>query len=241
MSNNLEAVFRRLKKLFAVAEDGRGDPAEAAAAAAMAEKIMRTYQIEQGDLFVDETTGADAFAEWDVGGTEDMMPARPMRIIEKWAGRLCVAVAKLNDCQAVMGPFDKLMGKTIRFRGLKSDVEMCKFTYKMVVNNMNMQVKRLKPEFPKSFRTGYAHEVCLSLGRALEEKKREMQGAANSRALVVVKENAVIKHYGEVKYGTSQVDAKDASSYNQGREEGRKLNPTMRGVSSTTNPTKVLQ
>lgn len=241
MSNNLEAVFRRLKKLFAIAEDGRGDPAEAAAAASQAEKIMRHYQIEQGDLFINETTGADAFAEWDVGGTEDMLPSRPMRIIEKWAGRLCVAVAKLNDCQAVIGPFDKLLGKTIRFRGLKPDVEMCKFTYKMVVNNMNMQVHRLKPEAPKSFRTGYALEVCQSLQRALEEKKREMQGAVNSRALVVVKENAVVKHYGEVKYGTSQVDAKDANSFNQGREEGRKLNATMRGVSGTSNTTRAIR
>ena len=40
-SPDLESILRRVRKLLAIAEDGRGDPNEAAAAAQQAERIMR--------------------------------------------------------------------------------------------------------------------------------------------------------------------------------------------------------
>ena len=47
---NLEGVMRRIQKLLAIANDGRGDPNEAASAAAMAEKMMRKYQLDNADI-----------------------------------------------------------------------------------------------------------------------------------------------------------------------------------------------
>ena len=230
MSDNLEGVFRRLRKLLAIAEDGRGDPAEAAAAMQQAESIMRKYQIDQGDLFIKDTVGADAFAEWDVGGTEDLMPSRPIRVTHQWARMLAIAIAKLNDCQVRFPTeLDKFLGKIIRFQGLKSDVEVCKFSYRMVVNNMNMQVRRLKPDSPISFRAGYAIEVIQALHKALKEKQGLTDGTG---ALVVVKSDAVIKRFGEAKYGTAQIQLKDHGSFLSGQEEGRKLNAGMRGIAS---------
>ncbi|HOW46139.1 MAG TPA: DUF2786 domain-containing protein [Rubrivivax sp.] len=69
--DNLEAVMRRIKKLLAFAEDSRGNPTECAAAARMAESIMRKHQIEHADVITKELQGADAFASADVGTTMD--------------------------------------------------------------------------------------------------------------------------------------------------------------------------
>jgi hypothetical protein len=50
---DLESVMRRVRKLLAIAEDHRADPAEAAAAAGMAERIMRESSTRDAYSFSD--------------------------------------------------------------------------------------------------------------------------------------------------------------------------------------------
>ena len=51
-TENLESVIRRVQKLLAIAEHERSDPNEAAAAAGMAEKIMRKYQLDYSAVII---------------------------------------------------------------------------------------------------------------------------------------------------------------------------------------------
>ena len=47
-----DSILRRIQKLLAIAGDDRADPNEAAAAAGMAEKVMRKYQIDHAELIM---------------------------------------------------------------------------------------------------------------------------------------------------------------------------------------------
>ena len=56
----LASVMRRVRKLMALANDGRGDVNEMAAAAEMAAKIMAKYRLDYADVLAAELrSGAD--------------------------------------------------------------------------------------------------------------------------------------------------------------------------------------
>lgn len=232
-----EGTLRRIKKLLAIAEDSRGDPNECAAAARMAESIMRKYQIEHADVISVELQSADAFGEEFVGSTMD--PEGASKSASGWAGILAVHVAKLYDAQARYVWTPKY-GKTIKFCGYKVDVEVARQTYVFIVNNMaaasrvylkeNRWAGRREGE---SFRSGYISGVGASITALVAEKTAEMQQASSSRALVLVKANAVAEHFGEVKYSTGG-GRYQADAFTSGREAGSKLDVGRRGVTGSS-------
>lgn len=234
-TSNLESTMRRVRKLLAIAEDSRGDPNECAAAARMAESIMRKYQIEHADVISKEIQGGDAFGTADVGSTMDLEGAS--KEAPGWASILAVYVAKLYDAQ-VRFTFTPKHGKTLRFSGYKVDVEMALQTYCFIVNNMaaasRVYLKTNRWAGRKegnSFRSGYISAVGVSIKAIFAEKAREMQDAASSRALVLVKANAVAEHFGKVKYKPGSSGQRfQSDAFSSGRSAGSKLDVGRRGV-----------
>lgn len=235
MESNIDDVMRRVKKLLAVAEDGRGDPNEAATAAAMAERIMRKYQIEHADVIeVELKRGGESFGSVDVGTTLD--PEGFSKESSGWAGILAVAVAKLHDCQARYC-WTQEHGKSLRFSGYKADADMARFTYVYLVRTMAAAGKQYAKAAPRSrgecesFRRGFNAAMTSSLYAAARAKSKEMEEQASSRALVVIKRDAVAEHFGVIKYrkgGSFRTSSADA--FTHGLEEGRKVDVTRRGV-----------
>lgn len=232
---DLESVMRRIAKLLAIAGDSRGDANECAAAARMAESVMRKYQIDHADVLTVELNRGDAesFDDCDVGST--LNPEGYSREASGWAGILAVHVAKLHDCQARY-THTEAHGKTIRFSGFAVDAQLAKATYIYLVNQMVAATKRFGGgrSMNEAFRRGYCASLGQSLKDALAAKRREMQEASQSRSLMIVKADAVAKHFGAVKYRrsggyrTSQGDA-----YASGREEGGKVDVTRRSVGNS--------
>lgn len=234
-SNDLENVMRRVKKLLAIAEDGRANAEEASAAAGMAERIMRKYQIEHADILAVELTrgGAESFSHEDVGST--LNPEGYSQEASGWAGILGVAVAQLHDCQARYVKTIK-HGKTLRFQGFAADAQMARFTYLYLVAAMNAAAKQFTKEGDcdrrdlTDFRRGFNSAVCALLANATQAKKREMQEASSSRALVIAKDRAVAEHFGAVKYrSTGQRRGGDA--FREGQARGSKVDVTRSGLS----------
>jgi hypothetical protein len=238
---NLESTMRRVRKLLAIAEDSRGDPNECAAAARMAESIMRKYQIEHADVIAAELQTADAFDSADVGSSLD--PEAASKESSGWAGILAVYVADLYDCQA---RFERTphYGKTIRFSGYKVDVEVARQTYVFIVNNMAAASRQYLRENRwagrkegNSFRMGYILGAGQNIKALIAEKKAEMYQASSSRALVIAKDRAVAAHFGSVNYraGKSRVSYQ-SDAYSSGRDAGSKLDVGRRGVGHTSAP-----
>ncbi len=227
MADDLSSTIRRVKKLLNIANDSRADPAEAAAAMSQAERIMRHYQISMAEViemelkaFTDQT-----FNFYDVDCTIVAAAPRVARP-DPWAGFLAVGVARLNSAQARF-IVDKIFGRMIRFEGYAPDVAICKFSWRYILN----QMRRHKGS--NDFNTGYASAVLDQLKLAKELKDQENQSAPGSRSLVIVKDDAVKKHFGEIEYSRSSIRMGGAD-YERGHAEGSRLDALMRGIENKT-------
>lgn len=222
---DLEGVLRRVQKLLAIANDERANPAEAAAAASQAEKIMRHYQIEHADVIEASLARDDSFDEQDVGAT--MNPDAHAKSTTTWAGMLSLAIARLNDCRASWVRTQRL-GVTLRYSGYKSDTQVALWTHLYVVNQMGQALRTFQRDTDatrtqsESFRKGFVVAVVNSIEAAIKVKHAEMMAASASRALVVTKAGAVDERFGEQKRKSSRFST-DKDGYDSGVREGSKL------------------
>lgn len=223
MADDLSSTMRRVKKLLNIANDKRADPNEAAAAMSQAERIMRHYQISMAEIIQEELKvfTDQTFNFYDVDCTIRPAATRVTRP-DPWAGFLAVGVAKLNSAQAKF-IVDKVFGRMIRFEGYAPDVQICKFSWRYILNQMR------KHKGSDDFNTGYAAAVLEQLQLAKELKDQENMGSPGSRSLVIVKDSAVEQHFGKVEYGRSSTRAY-GEDYNRGHAEGSKLDALMRGI-----------
>lgn len=241
---DLEAVMRRVRKLLAIAEDSRADSNEAAAAARMAESVMRKYQIEHAEVLMASLNAGkdDIFAEAFVSGA--LKEDGRAESVKAWASWLAVGVANLNDCQARFAWTPEL-GKCLRFTGYAADVQISQYMYEFIVRAMISAANQYRKDTvcnraeANSFRQGYIVACYNQLKRALADKKQEMAQQSTSRALVLVKSQAVAKHFGEVTYSKGKTRSRQGDAYQDGKEQGSKLDVTRKGVGMTGKTLKI--
>jgi hypothetical protein len=85
--------------LLAIASDDRADPNEAAAAAGMAEKVMRKYQIDHAELIMNGLKQGHDLSTEDVVATAKTNGTK-VKQVPAWAGWIAVAVSKFTECSA---------------------------------------------------------------------------------------------------------------------------------------------
>jgi hypothetical protein len=235
---SLESVKRRVAKLMAIAGDDRANPAEAASAAAMAERLMRKFQIDNVELVTAQlkSGAAEFFSEEYVGTTLD--PEGYSKTTCAWSGLLAVAVAELHDCQARFSWSEK-HGKSLKFSGYAEDAQMARFTYVYLVQSMAVASRAFLRDYPvdgrrgaENFRRGFNAALIASLNAASGTKKREMQAESTGRALVIVKTDAVSEKFGVVKYSYRSENTRFDRAFHSGVTEGRKVDVTRRGLST---------
>jgi hypothetical protein len=230
-SDSLDGVMRRVRKLLAIAEDGRANAEEAASAAGMAERIMRKYQIEHADVISAELArGGAAFDDTYAGTTLD--PEGWSKEASGWSGILGVAVAMFHDCQCRYTRTEK-HGKSLRFSGYAADAQMARFSYVYLVQSMTAAGRQFAKlgygrRETEAFRRGFNSAVCKTLRKATAAKKASMQELSSARALVVVKAGAVSQHFGDIRY--SRATTTRGEGFAEGFERGSKVDVTRRGV-----------
>ena len=90
---NKESILRRIQKLLAIASDDRADPNEAAAAAGMAEKVMRKYQIDHAELIMTSLKQGHDLGTEDVIASAKTNGTKVLKV-PAWAGWIAVAVSR---------------------------------------------------------------------------------------------------------------------------------------------------
>ncbi len=235
MTENLDAIIRRIQKLLAIANHERSDINEASAAAAMAEKIMRKYQLENSDFIISSLTNAadDSLTEETFNLTAKtngtLVKALPL-----WANWLATAVAELHDCRIFT---NKMRTGEIRIHycGYAADVAVAKHTALYLAATIN----RLCDDFKKtpayqtngraavnSYRQGVAAGIVSNL-QASRKAKNE-QTTSTGTSLVVAKAAAV-----EARYGKNEIVSKAPTlvteAFTQGLSDGRSvsINPAL--------------
>lgn len=236
MSNEgMESVLRRVQKLLAIANDERANPAEAAAAAHQAEKVMRAYQIEHADVIEAQLKRDDAFGFEDIGGT--MNPEARARSTTAWSGILSLAIARLNDCK-VAWVRTRERGICLRYSGFKADAQVAVWTHLYLVNQLGMALRKYQNECygigrreSEEFRRGFVHALVDKIDKAIEQKKAEMAAQSASRALVVSKANAVAERFGKQKIRSNRF--RGGGSVADGYAEGKRVDIGRRGIGSS--------
>ena len=235
---DLEAVLRRVHKLLAIANDDRANPAEAAAAAGQAEKVMRKYQIEHADVISASLIRDDSFDQQDVGGTMD--PSAFSKSATTWAGMLSLAISRLNDCKVGWARSEKI-GVCVRYSGYKSDTQVALWTHLYIVSQMVQALRNFQRgvssdrKNSERFRKGFIIAVVGNINDAIEAKRAEMAQASNSRELVLVKARAVAERFGEQGVRQSRF-SQSGDAFARGHAEGRKVDLQRRGLGASSAP-----
>lgn len=242
-SENLESVIRRVQKLLAIAEHERSDPNEAAAAAGMAEKIMRKYQLDYSSIIITALKRGDDLSTEDIVCTAKTNGTKT-RVVAPWVGYLSVAIAKLNECH-VKQAWTSDGEACVRFMGYIADVQLSRWTLDYLVQTTN----RLCNEYKKTddyaqggrrLLNGYRHGVSIGMVRSLNKleqaKKAEMAEAAKASSgtsLMVVKQQAIAAKYGDFKTRTVESKVNRGDSFVQGVLDGSKVDVGRRAVGGT--------
>ena len=240
---DLESVMRRVRKLLAIAGDSRANPAEAAAAAGQAERIMTKFQLDHAQVLGAQMkkTGAN-FATVEVSANMKRNdPSRPaLKKNPPWAGWLGVRCAKLNDCEVRFAHRQSPKGweAVVQFCGVDSDAQVAGWMFEYLVNELIKAmhayqrggITRSKLE-SESYRRGFVMALCDQLKKAEAAKAQDFAASSSGTALMVVKNQLVTDHFGEFKYGAAKaVEIKAGHAYRAGQAAGAKVDALRRAV-----------
>lgn len=235
---DLEGVMRRVQKLLAIAQDERANPAEAAAAASQAEKIMRKFQLDHADIVRADLARSDSFETIDQPCVMKKGKGHRPQRVPIWAQWLATRLAKFHDCEAACY-FTMEHGACIRFFGYKSDVQVCAYTFDYltttVINNCRSYQRECKRDKVESdnYRRGFVMRILAALEKLQDEKDSEVASQASSMALVVGKKNAITERFGEFKYKDKGfTKPSDESAFVRGLQDGAKVDVNRRAVGS---------
>jgi len=242
---NMDSVMRRIEKLLAMANDGRGDANEAATAAAMAEKLMRKFNVDHADILVNQIkAGGTKFGR--VSCSANMKrddPRRPLLVKNPpWGQWLAFEVARLNDCELRQGRDHR--GAVLVFMGFESDAQVAGWMFDCLVGELIKGCRAFNKAAPRSkiesnsFRMGFVNVLQDNIRKMRKEKAEEMQQAVASRALVVSKTQAIVEHFGEFEYRESKSDIKvSGSAFSAGVAAGSKVDVGRKAVGGSSGST----
>jgi len=237
------SVLRRIQKLLAIAEDNRANEHEAAAAAGQAEKLMRKFDIDYADAIAQDIRKGhgENMTTVDVMATATVGPML-CKQVPGWAQWIAVAVADMHDCGARNAHMRTAKGQEacIRFFGYDTDVKVAAWTYEYLISTVNRLCKAFRKDaryiaggrvVMNSYRSGMAMGILHNIKAMAAERHHEQQQAVASRALVVVKKDAIAEKFGAFQYATKESKAKvDFTAYHDGHAAGKKIDVNRRAV-----------
>lgn len=239
------AILRRIQKLLAIANDGRGDPNEAAAAASQAENLMRKFDLEHADVIArDLRSGAEELGTADViSNMRGDKKATPQQKIPRWAGWLAFRIAKTNDCE--IRYVTREDGWTvIRFFGTASDTQVASWTFDFLVSQLVAAIRAFQRAAPRSksesdsFRKGFVLTVCARLSEQAKARAADAAQTSAGRELVLAKSSALVAKFGAFNYGRgSDANIADSRAASRGAEAGSRVDLGTRGIGGTRSAT----
>jgi len=178
--DNLDVVIKRIRKLLALASRN-SSVAEAASAAAEAQRLMTKYQLEMASVEAHEGTVAGAVIQEAIEESHGKLV--------RWRSTLAMAVAEANQCRSIWLTDGKGHKGALTFFGTQANVQMAKALFESVAE----QIERLTKEalakakivelgeikiYGGSFRLGAVSAVRGRLVELTEERDRRLKAQA---------------------------------------------------------------
>lgn len=247
MNDNLQTArdkaMDKIRKLLAMANDGRGNEQEAATAARQAEKMMRQYQIDTAEVVMQELETEEAFGQGMGQVSFENIKGHKPKQVPGWVGIIAIGCGSAFTTKVdVVRTANGIM---VRFSGYKMDVELCKWVYHFLCETV-MRVSREQTTGmagAKSFRAGAAGALQRRLFAMKMERQQENEaydaqhkaltnkGPGTAVALFDRKAERVEEMFGAQETKQKKTKVSDADAYHAGRVAGSKMNiPTNRPV-----------
>lgn len=243
--DDMEALMRRIQKLLAIAADNRADQNEASAAAGMAERLMRKFQIEHSDLVIAQLQRDDGFGANDVVATAKTN-GTPVREVPVWVQWLAVRLGKLHEVKVVLAHTGEKNEACVRFMGFKSDVMVASWTLSYLVDTVNRlctqyRTSEIYKVFGRKEMNAYRHGVTTGILHNIEEllrsKQAEFEAAKKSEfSLVVIKAKAVAERYGETRTKKGNTSVR-GMSHSVGVQDGKAVDVGRRAIGTQAGAT----
>jgi hypothetical protein len=223
----LDVVSRRIRGLLAKTTENGATEAEAMAAAAKARELMDTYRLSQSDIEIQaeplEDVILDRHVKSGVAAVDHCMNG---------IGRYCGVKMWFDNVRESR----RARTRRLRIIGLKADVEMATWLYRMIGAAIKAETKAFRPEpglsrtatqqANTSFRLGMAGRVnhrLIEMAIALEPTAKTASGTA----LVVVKDALVLAHMATLGLNlrpTKGKSIRDYAAWMAGGEAGDRVN-----------------
>jgi hypothetical protein len=232
---NMESILRKVQKLLAIAQDDRANPNEAAAAAGMAERIMRKYQIEHADVIATALKKGDDLTEAEVVGSAKTNGTK-VKIVPPWVQFLATRVAKLCEVE-VRSARNQDGNACVRFCGFVADVKVAAWMLEyLIATSLRLCNEFKKTEAYKydgraavnSYRLGITTGINASIAALI--KAKEVETVSTGRALVVVKKQAIAERFGNFNYGTKKINTSNGNAFASGVVDGKKIDVQRRAI-----------
>lgn len=220
-----DRAMDKIRKLLAMAERTEGNEAEAAVAAAMAEKLMRHYQIESSECVLEELQHEENFTRETekvlFNGDDDFAVKKSA----PWVGIIAVGCGRAFTCKVDMVNTPK--GVKVRFSGYAMDVSLCKWVYAYLCQTVYRLSKASAAGISGcvAFRLGAATVLQRRLYAIQAEREADAHKGPPGTALVLVdaKKAAVDKQFGAQQTVQSKHTARDAAAYAAGVQAGKTM------------------
>lgn len=245
-----DGVMRRIEKLLAIAQDHRADPNEAAAAARMAERIMRKYEIEHADVVMRSIKNQEDMDQKTVLATA-LRKHEVVRNVAPWVQWIAVCIGKLMDCK--VDTCYERPHQVIRFSGFASDVKIAAWQLDYLCTTVNMLCEAFRKtdtyiqaesqRVMNSYRSGVAMGICSLLSEAKKSKDSDNvqeSGQSTGALIVLAKTKAVEEKFGVIKYKKSETVTAQGNSFKQGHKDGRNVDVNRRAVGTNSSNTKLI-
>jgi hypothetical protein len=203
-------IMKRIRSLMAMAADS-SSPHEAAIAARRAKALMDQYQLDNADLVYDELESGEGFTEQTAGSSYKAVPG--------WHKVLTYGVCLLTDTQALyVSVCDG--GRRVEFRGYAPDVELAGVLLAFLVAQMEGALKARRAALGRKVGRKWANDYRYGFATTVQNRAKSLKAERDAEStgtdLAIYKADALVKHYGKQKLGTSR----HSLSHRQGSKDG---------------------
>lgn len=238
-----QQMLAKVRKLLAMARDGRGNSNEEDTAMRHANKIMAEFGISEAEC---DMSAIDA-GEMSFGaaqcGPDGRAPeqGKIYRSMPSYAGILAVGVGRFTDSVVIRKTTAN--GEMLVFQGEKEDVLLARWLFGVLVSSILAEQRKsgwTGKGDANSFRVSAASALAQRLRNLARERIKMYEQAkaeSNSRALVVVdrKQNEIALRFGTQKTRSSRIGYRSSGAAIAGRDAGSRINiPAGRPIGNTS-------
>ncbi len=242
------AMIEKVRKIMAIARDGRGNVNEEQAALERANALMAEYGIAEAECDMGMLDRNEMeYGEVEVGlDGQPLKPGKVYRKLPTWTSMLSLGVARFTD--TIVGTKTTASGLVFVYRGEKNDVLFARWLLGVLVEAVQREQKasgwtgiRESTEFRNAAGSTLAKRL-----RTLSEERRatyqKAQADSGCRAIMVVdrKQAEIAKYFGR-QHTKSVRYSKSTGAHIAGSEAGSRITiPTAPPVGGSTTQRKAI-